>query len=260
MKAIILAAGQGTRLRPHTNDRPKCMVLLAGRPLIEHQLAVLESCGVRDIIIVGGYAADKLPSNRRVILNERFETTNMVHSLFCARDWLVGDEALLVSYGDIVYEPKVLQAVIESPGEIALSIDLKWQRYWELRNPNPLDDAESLKLDPQGFILELGKKPKNLAEIQGQYMGLFKIARRRVAELAPVFDAMDRSLAYDGKDFDNMYMTSFLQHLINLGWPVRAVPVENGWLETDTVQDLELYEAMFAEGRLDSFCRLNPGE
>jgi len=87
MRAIILAAGQGTRLAPHTNDRPKCLVELAGQSMLSRQLAVLGELGIDDIVLVGGYRSDQLAGfGHKVVRNQDFATTNMVHSLFCARE------------------------------------------------------------------------------------------------------------------------------------------------------------------------------
>jgi choline kinase len=249
MKAIILAAGQGTRLRPLTDDRPKCMVELAGTPLLDYQLRVLRAAGVSDITVIGGYRAEWLAREGvEVRLNPRFATTNMVSTLFSAEALMDGADDLLITYGDIIFEPRVLEALLACNAPIALTVDRQWQRYWSLRMENPLSDAETLKRDGDR-ILEVGKKPKGYEEIQGQYMGLIKVRADHAPKLPAVWRALDRNGRYDGKDFDNMFMTSFLQHLIDSGWDVRAALVDNGWLEVDTVEDLAYYQAMLQAGR-----------
>src|ERR1044071_3517735 len=88
---VILAAGEGTRLRPHTLDRPKCLVPLAGRPLLAWQTDALRAAGVDDIVVVTGYRADQIRAlGYRTVFNPRYEKTNMVASLMCARDTLDG--------------------------------------------------------------------------------------------------------------------------------------------------------------------------
>ena len=116
MKVILLAAGQGTRLRPLTDHCPKCMVKVKGRSLIERQLETMRTCGIKeqDIAIVAGYRSDVLKealkdTEVRIIVNEKFETTNMVCSLMCAEALLQSERDILVSYGDIVYGQEVLQ-------------------------------------------------------------------------------------------------------------------------------------------------------
>lgn len=258
MQTLILAAGQGTRLRPYTNDRPKCMVALAGRPLLHHQLNTMARCGVEDnITIIGGYrAADLDPQHGALAMNPRFDQTNMVLTLFAARDKMVDGEDLLISYGDIVYEPQVLQAVLDCEAPVCLAADRQWKRLWQLRMDEPLDDAETFRMDDQGYVTELGRKPGSYDDVEAQYMGLIRIRGDQVSRFKAFFDGLDRSATYDGKDFDNMYMTSLIQGLIDAGWPVQACLVDNGWLEVDTAGELEAYEAMAASGDLDAYCRL----
>lgn len=258
MKAIIVAAGQGTRLRPYTDAIPKCMVPLAGVPLIERQRAALRHCGIQDITVITGYQDSKISvDGSKLIINPRYETTNMVSSMFHAADLFDGSDDVVVVYGDIVFEPNVLKAVMKCSEPVAVAVDTKWKEYWELRQEKPLDDAETLKLDAGGYIKELGKKPEDYSEIEGQYIGLFKIRSDHTDNMHRIYQALDKQTMYDGKDFDNMYMTSFLQRLINIGWSVKAVPIENGWLEVDTVTDLALYHRLLKEGRLNMFCNLD---
>jgi choline kinase len=241
VKAVILAAGQGTRLRPLTNDRPKCMVELQGKPLIDHQTEVLRHAGITDLHVVAGYLADRL--NRPGVtkhINPDFATTNMVSTLFCAADLLTGDEDIVIGYGDIVYEARVLEALLACDAPLCLAVDLDWRTYWQARMEDPLADAETLKLTDDNKITELGKKPTSYDDIQGQYMGLIKIRADHVRKFHEVWTALDPEALYDGKDLPNMFMTSFLQHLIDTGWDVRAAFTKNGWLEVDAPEDLAL--------------------
>lgn len=258
MKAIILAAGQGTRLRPLTDDRPKCLVELAGSSLLDHNLRAFRAAGVTDIAVIGGYRADSLPTEKiELVVNPKFAETNMVTTLFCARRLINSGTDIIIGYGDCIYEPRVLAEVVASKAPVALAIDRQWRRYWEKRMDDPLSDAETLKLDGNMQVTELGKKPSGYEQIEGQYMGLFKIRADHAARISEVYDAIDRAAIYDGKNFDNMYMTSFLQHLIDIGWRVQSVPVDNGWLEVDTPEDLRLYEELRNKGKLDDLCRLS---
>lgn len=246
VKAVILAAGQGTRLRPLTNDRPKCMVELQGKPLIDHQLEVLRHAGITDLHVVAGYLADRLdrPGVTKH-LNANYATTNMVHTLFCAAGLLTGDTDLVISYGDIVYEARVLEALLACDAPLCLAVDLEWHAYWQSRMPDPLADAETLKLVEGDRVVELGRKPRSLADIQGQYMGLIKLRADHVDRFHAAWRALDPEALYDGRTPPNMFMTSFLQHLIDQGWEVRAAFTRNGWLEVDAPEDLALDTGAF---------------
>jgi choline kinase len=256
LRAVILAAGEGHRLRPHTLDRPKCMVALDGAPLLFHQLVSLRRAGIDDITLVTGYRADCLESlGFPTRHNGAFDRTNMVSSLMCAADRLDGGDDVLITYADIVYEPRVLEPLLRCPAALAVTVDTAWQRLWALRQEDPLDDAETLRLTAEGDILELGKKPRSVDEIEGQYMGIIKVSATFAPKWVEAHAGLDPEARYDGKDLANLYMTSFLQHLIDTGNPLRAVLVEGGWLEVDTSRDLEIYENLAERGELGAYYR-----
>ena len=256
-RALILAAGQGTRLRPLTNDIPKCLVPLIGVSLLQRQTKILKDAGISEVLVATGYQSEKIEAlGYSTVTNDRFERTNMVETLFCARDFIDRAGDLLIAYGDIVYQAENLNAILASNDEISLMIDENWRQLWEVRLEDPLEDAETLILDNKGYIKELGKRPEGYHQIQGQYTGLIKIRSDKVNDLLDFYDQIDRSSKFDGKNFENMYMTAFLQLLIDSGWPIKAVLVQGGWLEVDSIEDLKAYEDLHQKGLLQSLCML----
>ena len=237
LKVVILAAGEGTRLRPYTLDRPKCMVEIDGVSLIDRQLEVLKSEGIGDIVIIGGYKSEMLKrGDIKLKVNARYFETNMVWTLFSAEEELEGD--VIVSYGDIVYSKNILKALIKSKADIAVTIDMKWEGYWRERNENPLDDAETLKLRKDGTISEIGQKPSSLEEIEGQYMGLMKFSSEGVRQIKSAFHSALESGKLLGKEVENSYMTDLLQFIVSIGGKVASVQIDEDWVEVDTVEDL----------------------
>ena len=87
--------------------------------------------------------------------------------------------------------------------------------------------------------------------------GLIKISYEKINEFICFYDQLDRSFLYEGRSFKQMYMTTFLQLLIDAGWNVMPAKVKHGWLEIDTVEDLKLYEKFSEEGKLDAFFKIN---
>lgn len=260
MRAIILAAGQGTRLRPYTDSRPKCLVELCGRSLLEHQIDVLRTCGVKSIAVVGGYRSEMLTAYEvDLIVNEDFATTNMVFSLFCAREHLSGGSDILIVYGDIVFTPEVCHSAVNADVDIGVVVDEDWERYWRTRMSDPLSDAETLKLDDSGAILEVGKKPQKFEDIEGQYIGLIKVSAGTAAGLIAYYDELAKDPRIGKSQLDNMYMTSFIQSLIDNGRCIKSIPIESGWLEVDSVEDLELYREMHDAGTLSEFWHATGG-
>jgi choline kinase len=255
MRLIILAAGEGSRLRPLTLDRPKCLVKLQGRPLLEWQLEAARAAGIHDIAVVGGYRIDALKGyDVTLVENPAFASTNMVRTLFCARE-LFGD-GFVMSYGDIVYSPSVLHSVLDSQARIAVAVDRLWRSYWERRFSDPLGDAETLVLGDDGAILEIGQKPKLIDDIDAQYIGLVAFRCGGVSALDAAYRAAeleDRAgrLPFCGaRSLDKLYMTDLLQGLISRGERLEAVGIDGQWLEVDSESDLQIAEELVERGRL----------
>src|SRR3989338_8501899 len=130
MKAIILAAGMGTRLGKYTKDLPKGMLNFNGKSLIERQVETLRSCGISDIVIVKGYMPDKIKiKGIKYYENKDFSNTNMVETLFAAEKEM--DDDLLVCYSDIIYQKSVLNEVIDSGADIGVTVDTDYWDYWK---------------------------------------------------------------------------------------------------------------------------------
>lgn len=236
-KAIILAAGRGSRMKEMTAAKPKCLTLLHGRPLLEYQLSALKEAGITDIAVVTGYMREALLSyDLFEFHNPRWAETNMVSSLCCAREWLMNEECI-VSYSDIFYTSEAVIALLSNKDDISLTYDPSWLDLWRQRFSDPLSDAESFKLDDEHFLTEIGNKTTDATLIQGQYMGLLKfspVGWKQVemyrAELPAVMQ-------------DNMHMTGTLNAMIQQNnIKVRAFPYEGRWGEIDSQEDLACYE------------------
>lgn len=242
MKAIILAAGEGKRLRPLTIEIPKCMVRYNDKPIIDYIIEVMHKCNIDDIAVINGYKKDILEEhlknqNLTFFNNNDFDKTNMVSTLFCAQDFM--DDDLVISYADIVYDEEVLASLLKSKADLSVVVDRKWKELWSQRMENPLDDAETLKIK-NGKIIELGKKPITYDDIEGQYIGLIKISSKIIKNVINFYESLDMKKNYDGKDFSNMYMTSFIQMIIDHLHDVEPVFIDGGWVEIDCVEDLSV--------------------
>jgi len=246
---IILAAGSGSRLLPLTADRPKCMVPLKGRPLLEWQMAAAREAGASRIVVVTGYHAESVTARGILtVVNPRFATTNMVESLWCAEEYF-GDE-FTVSYGDIVYEPGVLTELWAAPQPSAVIVDTAWKEYWSRRFTDVLADAESLRLDPERRITNIGQKAASVDEIQAQYIGLFKLggesisAASRIRRQGSPLDPALPGWTPPPRALEKWYMTDLLHALVHSRIPLQGVPISGRWVEIDSVKDLALAEEL----------------
>ncbi len=244
MKMIILAAGQGTRLKPLTENKPKCMVQYNNKAIIDYTLDLADDFLIKDIIIINGYKKEVLKSyliDRSVKFrtNHNYLNTNMVNSLFCAKDFM--DDDIIVSYSDIIYEKKVLKSLIDSKNDVSVIIDKNWKFLWSLRMKNPLSDLETLKIK-DGKIIEIGLKPKNYSQVEGQYIGLVKFSKKIIKRVKEYYLKLDKSKLYNGNNFNNMYLTTFLQLLADNLVDIKPVFINGGWIEIDSLEDLEKYK------------------
>ena len=122
MKAIILAAGQGTRLKKYTENLPKGMLSFMGQTIIERQIEMYRKCGMEKIIVVRGFAADRITyGGVTYYTNENYASTNMVESLMAAKDEF--DEDVILSYSDILFEERMLKTMMESEADFAVAVD-----------------------------------------------------------------------------------------------------------------------------------------
>lgn len=244
MKAILLAAGRGSRMGSLTENQPKCMVQLSGKSLVEWQLQALHHAGIKDVGIVTGYRDDMFAQiGTRRFHNSRWAETNMVMSLMCADEWLSRDTCI-VSYSDIIYPASYVSMLMNAAGGIVITYDKDWLSLWSRRFENPLADAETFDVDDDGRVTDIGHKTELISAIRGQYMGLLKFTP---IGWKWVIDYLS-TLAPDARD--RLDMTSLLQRLIKQGRVINTVPVRGGWGEVDNEQDLHLYHTMISEGTL----------
>ena len=233
MKAIILAAGRGSRMKDLTDERPKCLVELRGKALLDWQLEALRAAHVTEIAIVTGYKRELL-ANRGLIEfhNARWAETNMVSSLVCAQDWLEA-EPCIVSYSDIFYGPEAVQSLMTCAASLAVTYDPNWLELWTQRFGNPLLDAETFRLTPENNLVEIGNKPTSVDEVQGQYMGLLRFTPEGWAELQRIRSGLT------SEQCDKMHMTGTLQKVIEARRiAITAVPYNGKWGEVDSAEDL----------------------
>ncbi|MBM3976601.1 MAG: phosphocholine cytidylyltransferase family protein [Planctomycetes bacterium] len=241
MRALILAAGRGSRMGAATEHGPKGMLEVLGRPLLAWQIDALRAAGASEIAIVRGYRGEALRFDVRYYDNPRWESTNMVASLGCAAEWLRAGPCL-VSYADLVYPPEAPRRLAETAAPIALLYDAHWRELWSQRFADPLDDAEALRLDARGRVLEIGGRPRDYARIEGQYMGLFQLTPEGAERL------FARSAELEPAARDRLDMTTLFARCVRAGDELHAVRYDGWWCEIDQPSDLALAERIAAQG------------
>ena len=236
MKAIILAAGRGSRMKSLTQDRPKCLIKVRGKTLLDWQIEALQEAGISEISIVTGYKRE-LISNRGLteFHNPHWAKTQMVTSLSYAETWLQQGPCV-VSYSDIFYSYEAPKSLMFCQARLALTYDPNWRKLWTMRFGDPLKDAETFRLKHAKKLEEIGNSPRSVEEIEGQYMGLLLFTPEGWDEVVRVRSDLT------SQQRDKMHMTGTLQEIIKAGRiEIEALPYEGEWGEVDSEEDLSHY-------------------
>ena len=184
-RAIILAAGRGSRMKEHTKEKPKCLNILANDTLLNWQLKSLKEAGIEKITVVNGYKSDLIKGDFETVTNKRWNETNMVASLFCIP---LTKSSAIISYSDIVYKSEHVNSLKKSKGDIVITADLKWKELWELRFEDPLDDAETF-ISSGNILKHIGGKTGDISEIEAQYMGLLKLNESGWSKMLELYES-----------------------------------------------------------------------
>jgi choline kinase len=253
MNLVVLAAGQSHRLRPLNENRSSALAPFLGRPLLDWTLNAARDCGIDNVTVVGGYKFEGLANYQvRLLKNPDFASTSTVGSLMVA-DQFFGDE-FVASYGDVVFRPEVLRALMASPAEIGVVVDLDWQPYWERRFGDALVDARSLRMSADGNIRSIGQTVNRIEDVQAQFAGLVVFRGRGVKALRRAWQRATADAAYRRPILGHcnvlaqLGLMDVLDELIVGDVPVKSVPIHGGWVEIETPSDVAAAEERWNAG------------
>ena len=229
MKAVILAAGQGTRIRSVHGEHPKCLIEVDHATILDHQLDALSMVGINDVAIVVGYEKEQIIAhvNARTLLGPRirfienpaFAITNNIYSLWLALDWLRGDSFIVLN-ADVIFDPEILDAAVRPHAPISMIVDPLWRD--ETMKVVILDD----------HVIRMSKNISR-EEFSGTYIGITVFSK---AIEDRFFHKMEAVIA-DGRVND--FFNFAVQELANEGVPVgHTSTVGLPWAEIDDPVDL----------------------
>lgn len=233
-RGIVLAAGRGDELGELVKDKPKCMVPIAGKPILGHILDAYRSANVRDLVVVRGFAKEavNLPGASYVD-NDAFASTGELASLAVAKSALEGS-ACLVSYGDVIFKKHVLDEVLDAEGDFVIAVDsLPTQE----NRPRRADWAVCSEPHSRATLLaqvtlkDMTNAP-DTAGITGEWTGILKTSAAGSKIIAQMIDTMPKA------DLAKLSMPDLLRRLVTGGHTVRVVYGRGGWLDVNTLGDL----------------------
>lgn len=238
MKSIILAAGRGSRLLPLTETRPKCLLQVGERTVLDHQLDTLEAAGIEEVTVVTGFMSAKVeervaarrgPMRVNTLFNPFFGVADNLASCWMARGAMDGD--FLLINGDTLFSPDLLVAVLASPPQsVQVTIDRK-----------PLYDEDDMKVTLDGSQLRAIGKRLPAAESHGESIGLLRFMGAGPRLFAEKLHEMMRT----GDGVASWFLRA-VDALAQHRPGVHTLSIEgHAWAELDTPDDYTLVRALF---------------
>jgi len=258
VKAVIVAAGFEKQLLPLIQEKPKCLLDIKGKTILERQVETLRECGIQDIVVVRGYQKDRIRlSNIRYYDNDQYEETGELFSLFCAKKEIEGPFIFL--YSDILFDTDLLQKLLRSHDDISLVVDRAWPEVFKaqpIRPVHPTDLVITRNPPPSGFrflpLYNQGEEQDTLLKIgqhidpnhaHGEFIGLARFTRTGAKILQESYkDAVSRygqKPFHEASNIRKAAVTDMIQELIDHGRQVACVNIYKGWMEVDTFEDYQ---------------------
>ena len=239
-RAIILAASRGSEMGDVTEALPKAMVSIAGTPLLHKLVAQFRASGIRRVVVIRGYAAEKVQAPEvEFVDNEEFEGTGELLSLSKAADHLAGD--VVLSFGDILFRKYILTSLLTAEGDIVIAVDAAWERrhgsagyvdYISATRPY------SLRYDEDEPYLVEAAPDLPRERIHGEWIGLIKGTAAGSAAMKRVLGELSQRADFRTLRFDHL-----LNELVASGQRVQVIYITGHWLDVDDLEDLARAQA-----------------
>ena len=243
MKAIVIAAGEGSRMGKLTKNIPKPLVLVNGKSIIERQLSILKQNKILDVIIVTGSHNEKFNFKNVVYVNDLdHKKHDTLGSLMTARDYM--NDEIIITYADQIFDEKIMESINNFSGDIGIAVDLDWEKNYVNRDQHPKSEAENVLINGNE-ILELRKNISECKENEkiGECLGLMKFSRKASKVFLDKYSELE--ISHQGKfhnapSLEKALISDMIQELIDSEINVEPIYVSGKWCEIDTPQDLEI--------------------
>ena len=247
MKAIILSAGYGSRLGDLTNELPKSLVDVNGKSIIQRQIETFRHNNIKEIIVIVGPNKDKFQLNDvEYVIDKNFHEHDQLGSLMTANKHFQND--VVISFGDVIVDNKIMKQIVESTYDIGVAIDLKWKKNYENRTQHPKSEADLALIKSN----KLTKIKKNLDYVEnyqlGEFLGIVKLSDDGCKLLLKRYNEIrndDNGRFHDAESSAKAYLTDMIQELIDSKIEAKPIFISGKWCEIDTIEDLKSAKDMF---------------
>ena len=236
-RAVILAATRGEGLDDLTQERPKVMLPVNGKPLLKRLVERCRKQQIESVTVVAGYKAEHIDvGGIDIVHNPRYADSGELTSLLCARPIFRDD--MVVMYGDLIFRSYVLRGLMESDRDLTVVVDSHYNSASSSGKPDYAycSVADDRSLWGQDVLLEKISPDARSADgaAHGRWIGMLRTRARGREWLENALDALA-----DSADFDQLGMGSLLNHIVARGHPVRVIYIHGHWLDVNSIRDLE---------------------
>jgi len=249
MKAIIIAAGNSSRLEGIAKDLPKGLLKIGQKSIIQRQIDFYRKNDINEIIIVTGPNSEKFNfENVIYVHDDNHDKHDVLGSLMAAREFM--KEGFIMSYSDIIFEEEILKEILKFNGKIGIALDFNWREKYVGRTNHPLSEADNVLMQ-SGKIVKTKKFLENdLKENIYEFLPIIILSQDGANIFIKRFEELEKT--HEGKfhemeSLDKAVLTDMLQELIDLGVEISPIKISNKWCEIDTQQDFEIAKNVFSQ-------------
>jgi len=247
MKAIIISAGSASRLGELTKEKPKGLLDINGKTILDRQISLFRKNGIDEIIIITEPHKNFGIENVSYINDDHYEQHDVLGSLMAAKDEING--RVLTSYSDILFEESILLQLLEFSGDIGIPVDLDWEKSYESRTEHPKSEADNVLIKNKKIIC-IQKEIEKMAadEVMGEFLGPMILSEKGSGIFVENYLKLQQTHHgpfHKAPSLKKAYLTDMLQELIDLGYDVIPIIINGKWCEIDTQQDLEKARKLF---------------
>jgi L-glutamine-phosphate cytidylyltransferase len=247
MKAIIIAAGSATRLGKLTDKKPKGLLEINGKSIIQRQIELFKKYNIDDIIVITGPHKEFGISNVTYVEDVNYENHDVLGSLMAASNFLNGE--VLTCYSDILFDEEILKQILNFNGEIGIPIDLDWEKNYINRIQHPKSEADNVILN-QKTILKIKKNISfcNSNEVIGEFLGPVIFSENGSKIFVETYKKLQNTHNghfHNSPSLKKAYLTDMIQELIDNNIKIDPIIISGKWCEIDTIEDFKKAELLF---------------
>jgi choline kinase len=240
MKAIILAAGKGSRIKEFSKKKPKCFLKIKNIPIIKRQIDFLSQIGINNIIIVVGHLSNSFKyKNIKYVENKVYRNTEQLYSFFLTKKYLTNEDTIIL-FSDIIYDFDILKKIVQTKNEnISIMIQKKWKEKYKNRFDHPKSQADKVFINEKGYVKKISK---NLPEkhTNGEFLGILKIPKNSIKTIKIYLDLLKKNENIKRYQFHN-----YLNFLIKNRVQIKSCNTIKKFMEIDTLNDYKIAKTLF---------------